>query len=101
MAFGQHLDSGFQLRVFLPNDLVELGGAHSGLLQLLEWAACFDSLMLAGVADQEYTVVRVKTRKKLAHLVGAGKARLIDEVEMPLLLSGMVWGTGKEPLQGS
>jgi hypothetical protein len=25
----------------LANDLVELGDAHSGLLQLLEWAACF------------------------------------------------------------
>jgi hypothetical protein len=85
----------------LPNDLIKLGRAHSGLLQLLEWAACFDSLMLASVADQEYTVVAAETRKKLAHLVGAGEAGFIKEVEVPLVLSGGVCGASKEPLQGS
>ena len=79
-----NLDGGFQRRVFLANDLVELGGAHSGLLQLLEGAARFDALMLAGVADQEHAVVGAETRKELAHLVGAGKARFIDKVEVPL-----------------
>ena len=101
LAFGQQFDSGFQRRVFLANDLVELGRAHSGLLQLLEWAACFDALMLARVADQEHAVVGAETRKELAHLVGAGKARFIDKVEVPLFLSGRVGRAGKEPLQGS
>ena len=91
LASGKQLDRGLQRRVFLANDLIELGGAHSGLLQLLEWTACFDALMLAGVADQEHAVVGAKTRKKLAHLVGAGKARFIDKIEMLLFLSGTVW----------
>jgi hypothetical protein len=39
--------------------------------------------MLARVADQEYTVIGSKTRKELAHLVRAGEARFIDEIEVP------------------
>jgi hypothetical protein len=84
LAFGQHLDSGLQRRVFLADNLVELGGAHSGLLQLLERATCFDALVLACVADQEYAIVAAETRKELAHLVGAGKTRFIDKVKVPL-----------------
>ena len=101
MAFGQQFDGGFQRRVFLANDLIELGGAHSGLLQLLERTACFDALVLARVADQEHAVVGAETRKEFAHLVGAGEAGFIDKIEVPLLLSGRVGRAGKEPLQGS
>ena len=101
LALGQQLDGGFERRVFLADDLIELGRAHSGLLQLLEGAACFDALMLARVADQEHAVVGAKPRKELAHLVGAGEARFIDEVEVPLLQSGRIGRAGKEPLQGS
>ena len=36
LASGEHLDSGFQCWIFLPDDFVELGGTHSSLLQLLE-----------------------------------------------------------------
>jgi hypothetical protein len=36
-----------------------------------------------GVADQEHAVVGAEPRKELAHLVGAGKARFIDKVEVP------------------
>ena len=32
LARRQHFDGGFQRRVFLADDLVELGGTHSGLL---------------------------------------------------------------------
>ena len=85
LARRQQFDGGFQRRVFLANDLIELGGAHSGFLQLLERAARFDALMLAGVADQEHAVIGTKPRKELAHLVGAGKARFIDKVEVLLL----------------
>ena len=101
LAAGQQFDGGFQRRVFLPNDLVELGGAHSGFLQLLEWAACFDALVLTCVADQEHAVVGAKTGKELAHLIGAGKAGLINKVEVLLSGSGRVCGACKEPLQGS
>ena len=49
--------------------LIESGRTHSGFLQLLEGAARFDALMLAGIADQKHTVIGTKPRKKLAHLV--------------------------------
>ena len=82
LAIGQHFDSGFERRVFLPDDLVELCGSHSSLLQLLKWAARFNALMLAHIADQQHAVIGTEAGEKLAHLVGAGKARFIDEVEM-------------------
>ena len=69
----------------LANDLIEFGCAHSGFLQLLEGAARLDALMLADIADQKHAVIGTKPGKKLAHLIGAGKARFIDKVEMPLL----------------
>ena len=100
LAFGQQLDGGLQRRVFLADDLVELGRAHSGLLQLLERAARFDALMLAGVADQEYAVVGAEARKELAHLVGAGKARFIDKVEVPLVRELPGWASGQGTLAG-
>ena len=75
----------FRAGSFLANDLIESGRTHSGFLQLLEGAARFDALMLAGIADQKHAVIGTKPRKKLAHLIGAGKARFIDKVEVLLL----------------
>ena len=85
LARRQQFDGRFQSRVLLPNDLIESGRAHSGFLQLLEGAARFDALMLADIADQKHAVIGTKPRKELAHLVGAGKARFIDKVEVLLL----------------
>src|SRR5208283_1796484 len=102
LSRGQHFDGGFQRRVFLADDLVELGGTHSGLLQLLERPARFDALMLAGVADQEHSVIAIKPRKKVAHLVGAGEAGFVNQEESFLswiLLCAL--STGEKPLQCS
>ena len=85
LACRQQFDGGFQRRVLLANDLIEPGGAHSGFLQLLERAARFNALMLAGVADQKHAVVGTEPRKELAHLVCACEARFIDKVEVLLL----------------
>ena len=41
-----------QFSVFLPHDLIEQRGFHSGFLQLLERFAGLHALMLAGVADE-------------------------------------------------
>ena len=82
MACGQQFDGGFQSRVFLTHDLIELGSAHPGFLQLLERAPRFDSLMLADIADQKHAVIGAESCKKLAHLVRAGKARLVNKEEL-------------------
>jgi hypothetical protein len=52
---------------------------------LLEGAARLDALMLADIADQKHAVMGAKPRKKLAHLVRAGEARLIDKVDVLLV----------------
>src|SRR5579863_932738 len=101
LARSQEFDGRFQSRVLLTHDLIESGGAHSSLLQLLEGAARFDALMLAGITDQKHAVVRTNPRKKLAHLVRAGKARFIDNVEVLLLSWVGICSAGEEALQGS
>ena len=68
---------------------------------MLEGAARFDALMLADIADQKHAVMGTKPRKELAHLVGAGKARFIDKVEVLSLWYVWICGAGKEALQGS
>ena len=57
--------------------------------------------MLADVADQKHLVMGTKPRKELAHLVGAGKARFIDKVEVLSLCYVWICSAGEEPLQGS
>jgi hypothetical protein len=54
--------------------------------------------VLASVANQEHAVIRAK---QFTHLVGAGEAGFIDEVEVPLLQSGRIRRAGKKPWQGS
>ena len=56
----QQLNSGFECRVFLANDLIEFRRAHSRLLQLFERTACFDPVMLVCVANQKNAVLRPK-----------------------------------------
>ena len=102
LARCQHFDGGFQRRVFLANDLVELGRAHSGFLQLLERAARFDALMLASVADQKHAVIGAEPRKELAHLVRAGKAGFVNhEKSFPLGIVISVLPTREKTLQCS
>ncbi len=61
LASGQHFDGGFERRVFLTYDLIQLCSSHSGLLQLLEWTASLDTLMLSCIADQEHAIIRTET----------------------------------------
>jgi hypothetical protein len=72
----------FQARIRLPNDLVELCGLHSGVLQLLEGASGFDTLVLSGVADHDDPVVRFKTVEELTSLPRADEARLVHHIEV-------------------
>jgi hypothetical protein len=48
----KHFDGGLEFWNLLTDDLIELDGAHSGLLQLFKWSACFDALMLPRITDQ-------------------------------------------------
>ena len=47
----------FERRVFLPDDLIQSGRAHSRFLQLRIGPSCFDRLMLAHVAHEQHAVV--------------------------------------------
>ena len=57
---------------------------HTRFLQLFEGTASFNTLMLAGIADQQYTVLRGDAGEKLAHLVSAGETRFIYKVKVLL-----------------
>src|SRR5580700_584737 len=57
--------------------------------------------MLADIPYKNHSVVGSKPRKELAHLVGAGKARFIDKVEVLTLAYVWICGAGQEALQGS
>src|SRR5258708_2889364 len=48
-----------QLRVLLPDDLIQFGGAHPSLHQLLEGLPGLDALMLPGIADEQYAVLGI------------------------------------------
>jgi hypothetical protein len=101
LARCQHFHGGFQSWVLLAHNLIEFSRPHSGFLQLLERTARFDSLMLADIADQKHAVIiRTNPFEEIAHLVGAGKARLIDEVEVFLLMGDRIRAAGEETLQG-
>src|ERR1700691_4702565 len=92
------LDRPQQLRVLLTNDLVEPRGVHSGLDQLLEGLAGLDALMLANIADEQDAVAGIEFGEEVAHLLCAGKARLIDHIKMPVW--SRLLAARKKALQG-
>src|SRR5216683_1853658 len=57
--------------------------------------------MLARIPDQQHPILRSKTGKKLAHLVGGGQARLVDKIEMLLLWGRRRDRPGEKSLQRS
>jgi hypothetical protein len=57
LILGKMFDGFEQFGVFLPHDLVELGGSHSGVLQLLEGLARIYGLMLACVPDEQNPIM--------------------------------------------
>src|SRR6266702_8843716 len=71
-----------QFGIFLPDDLVQFRATHPGLYQLLEGLSGFDALMLAGIADEQHAIFGTDLLQEVAHLLGAGKARLIEHIEV-------------------
>ena len=57
--------------------------------------------MLADVADQKHAVIGTKPRKELPDLVGAGKARFVDKVQVLSVWYVWICSPGEEALQGS
>ena len=91
-----------QVGVFLTHDAVEARGAHPRVLHLLERPSGIDSLMLADIADDEYSILRSDLFKEVAHLPGAGQTRLVEHVEMPAAVAtvGLIPSpAGEESLQ--
>jgi len=84
--------------VFLPHDLVELGGSHSGVLQLLEGFSRVYGLMLTGVADKQNAILGTEPVQEFLHLLSAGQTRLIDQEKAAVC---RVVGVGLGLLAGS
>src|SRR5882724_5191848 len=102
LPMSQHFNCRLQGWVFLPDDLLEFRGSHAGILQLLERAACFDALMLTGVADQKDPVTATHPLEKFTHLIGTRETRFVDEKEPLMLHLGLrVSRSSKKALQCS
>jgi hypothetical protein len=101
LTSSKHLDGRFQRRILLADDLVKVGRTHSSFLQLLKRSAGVHALMLARITDQQNTVPRSEAGEKLAHLVGAGKARFVDKVEVLLIRRHRGGQSGEKSLQRS
>ena len=99
IALCERFHGGFECRIFLPHNFIEVRSAHSCLLQLLEGAASFDALMLPCVADQKHAVLRPEPAKEIAHLVRACQARLVHKIEMLLFGCLAVGPASQETLQ--
>ena len=99
---GEQFDGGLERRVFLADDLIELGRAHSGFLQLLEGTARFDALMLADIADQKHAVIRDQAAQgtRASGWCWLGSIHRQDRNAFAPAASGF-GGAGKEALQGS
>ena len=71
-------------------------------MQLLEGPAGLDALMLPSIANEQHAVIGAKAGHKFAHLVGACKARFINEIEMPVFRRGIGRaGASQKSLQGT
>ena len=69
----------------MSDNRVEMHGLHAGILELLEGPSGLDGLMLAGVTDQEHSILRAETVQEVVHLSSARETRLVDHVQMPLV----------------
>ncbi len=76
-------------------------GPHPGLLHLLEGSARVHALMLGGVSNHQNAVLGLDLFEEGPHLSGAGKAGLVQHVEMWAGSGGarVVLASGKETLQ--
>ena len=94
----QLLDGLLQLRVALPDNLIQLHSPHSRFLKLREWAACFDGFMLARVAYQKNAVIRMEPFNELVHLASGGERRFVEHIQS--LLAGVrLLSSGKMTLK--
>src|SRR5208283_5885995 len=57
LATGELSDSFFERRVFLTHDLVQMGGSHSGLLQLVVGPSGPDGFMLSHVTHEQHAIL--------------------------------------------
>src|ERR1035438_5120147 len=98
LATRKLLDGLFQLRIALPDNLLQFHRLHASVLELGEDAARLDGFMLAGAACQQNTVIRMQAAHKFVHLFGGRKRTLVHHIE-PVFARVRPLATGKMGLQ--
>ncbi len=88
MTARQHLNCLFQLRVTLPQDLIQLHRVHPGFLKLRKWTASLYGFMLTYIAHEQNSIIPMELRKELMHLPCGRQRRLIQHVKA---LLSCVW----------
>jgi hypothetical protein len=85
----QLFDDLLQLWIALPNNVIQRGRPHPCLLQLREWTACFNGLMLAAVSYQQHTIIPMETFDEFVHLARGRQRRLIEYIQALLSRVGL------------
>ena len=78
------VDDLLQAGICLPDDLIELGRAHPGILKLLEWPAGVHGLVLPRIPNQDDPIVRTESIEELARLLRADQTRFVDHVQLSM-----------------
>src|SRR5271157_4520844 len=98
LATGELLHSLFERWVLLAHDLVQMGGSHSGLLQLVVGPSGPDGFVLSHVTHEQHAILLAESVQEIVNLPGAGETRFIEHVEMFFLSFGSRF-SGKMMLQ--
>src|ERR1019366_4709219 len=73
LATGELLDSFFERRVLLAHDLVQMGGSHSGLLQLVIWPSGSDGFVLSHATHEQNAILLAESVQEVVDLPGTGE----------------------------
>src|SRR5271157_414627 len=98
LATGELLHSLFERWVLLAHDLVQMGGSHSGLLQLVVGPSGPDGFVLSHVTHKQHTILLAESVQEVVNLPGASETRFIEHIELFFLGSGL-WFSRKVMLQ--
>src|SRR5216684_758464 len=88
----------FKCRISLAHDFIQMSGPHPSFLELLERPPRFNSLVLAYVTHEQYSVIFFQAMQEFTHLLCAGKTRFVEDVEMSFPFLRLL-AANKVPLQ--
>jgi len=94
LSAGELLDRFFERGVLLADDLVQMCGSQSSMLQLVVGSPGSYSFVLPHVTYQQHPIFPAEPVKEFVDLAGAGKTGFVEHIKMFLAGRGL-WLSGK------